>query len=612
MTKNSIQALDNLEKELIRLTKESLPIPTRAAIQAARTELSEFRENLKKNREGDKLTALYRVSQSLGTSLNLEEVLHQVMDAVIQLTGAERGFLSLIDRTSGEINLQAARNFEQESIPDKDIELSRTVVQSVIESGKGIVTTDAQNDPRFAKQDSIIFYSLRSILCAPLQSRGTTIGVIYVDNRAQANLFTSDDLEVLNAFASQAAAAIENAGLYTQTDKALKNRVTELETLTQIDMQLNENLNFQRIIDLTREWAIKGTQGLEAWVTLTEPTSTDQEQGETLKGDHLPSSIENLLSKLTDSDKPQMIQDDPDSPAYLITPIQHAGEHIGKLIVTHPEGFNKQALLFLNRLAARAATAIENARLYLAVQEANSSKSQFVSIVTHELRIPLTSIKGYTDLIQQGIVGPVSDQQKEFLTVIQNNTDRMAALISDLSDISRIERGIIKIDSTLLPLHGYVEETITRLLPKIEEKQQNLIIDIPKTLPLVYADPNRLIQILTNLISNAWKYTPPKGKIVIRADLLENAVLIEIIDNGIGISEDDQAKIFSQFFRSDSPDVREQTGWGLGLNVTKKIVEVMGGHIGMSSTLGTGSTFWFSLPISEVETSTPLDIKLTL
>jgi signal transduction histidine kinase len=106
-----------------------------------------------------------------------------------------------------------------------------------------------------------------------------------------------------------------------------------------------------------------------------------------------------------------------------------------------------------------------------------------------------------------------------------------------------------------------------------------------------------LVQVLTNLVSNAWKYTPEGGEITIRAYPSEESIRVEVIDNGLGISPEDQAKLFTQFFRSESPEVREQVGWGLGLNVTKKLVEFMDGEIGFSSELNQGSTFWFSLPI---------------
>jgi signal transduction histidine kinase len=193
-------------------------------------------------------------------------------------------------------------------------------------------------------------------------------------------------------------------------------------------------------------------------------------------------------------------------------------------------------------------------------------------------------------------VGEVNDQQVEFLNVIRNNVERMATLISDLSDISRIERGKIKLEPEEIKLLPYVEETISGLKHRLDEKSQSISVNVSADSPTIYADPNRLVQVLTNLVSNAWKYTQEGGDIKINASQMNGYMYVEVVDNGIGISEEDQAKLFTQFFRSESPAVREQTGWGLGLNVTKKLVEFMGGEIGMNSALGEGSTFWFTVP----------------
>jgi signal transduction histidine kinase len=146
-----------------------------------------------------------------------------------------------------------------------------------------------------------------------------------------------------------------------------------------------------------------------------------------------------------------------------------------------------------------------------------------------------------------------------------------------------------------------IEETIRSLQPRFDEKNQKLEVKLPKSLPQVYADPDRLGQILTNLVSNANKYTPADGKIRIHTSVVKKTVRVEVIDTGIGISEEDQKSLFSQFFRSEDTAVREQQGWGLGLNVTKRLVELMGGEIGMESTLGKGSTFWFNLPVASDE-----------
>jgi signal transduction histidine kinase len=285
-----------------------------------------------------------------------------------------------------------------------------------------------------------------------------------------------------------------------------------------------------------------------------------------------------------------------EQPANLVAPILHGGKPLGVILLQRPQFFTENDARFLLRLASRSAAAIENARLYEAVQLANQAKSKFVSVVTHELRIPMTSIKGYSDLLRQGAVGPVNDMQLNFLDVIRNNVERMSALVSDLSDISRVETGRLKLENALIPVQKYFDDTLSSLRPRLQEKNQILETEIPADLPLVNADPNRLVQVLTNLISNAWKYTPSGGRIRVVALPQNDFVRIEVSDTGIGISQEDQAKLFSQFFRSDDPNVRSEQGWGLGLSVARRIVELMGGNMGCQSHLGEGSTFWFTLP----------------
>ncbi len=165
-----------------------------------------------------RLEALYRVSRVLGTSLDLDEVLAQAMDAVIDLTGAERGFLVLLESGAQTWKVRMARNIQQEDL--KGMDVSRSLIDEVITSGQGLLTTDAQNDPRFSGRQSVVFYGLVSIMCAPLLARGKAIGAVYVDNRIQRSIFDNNDLEMLSAFAAQAAIAIDNARLYTLTNQA--------------------------------------------------------------------------------------------------------------------------------------------------------------------------------------------------------------------------------------------------------------------------------------------------------------------------------------------------------------------------------------------------------
>jgi signal transduction histidine kinase len=222
----------------------------------------------------------------------------------------------------------------------------------------------------------------------------------------------------------------------------------------------------------------------------------------------------------------------------------------------------------------------------------------FVSHVSHELRVPMTSILGYTDLLRKGIVGSINEQQMAFLTVIRNNVERMAILISDLSDLSKAEGGSLRLEITEVSLKPVIDEVVRNLQPLVTEKSQVLEVDLPGDLPPAYADPKRLSQVLARLLNNASRYTPEKGKILLRVSHRSPSLRFEVLDTGIGISPEDQDHLFSQFFRSEHAYVREQPGWGLSLSVVQVLVAQMGGAVGVSSTLEKGSEFWFTLPVA--------------
>src|SRR5258708_27196571 len=215
--------------------------------------------------EHARLAALYQVSQALGASLDLDETLHIVMDSAIRLTRAERGFLMLFE-PNGALVFRLARDAHGETLAAEQFEVSRTVVLEVARTGTPVVTTDARQHPRFSMHDAVVQYSLPSILALPLKVRGQIIGVLYVDNKARNALFSLSELELLSAFAGQAAAAIENARLYTQTDQALTARVAELQTMQTIDRQLNAALDLNHVLDVTLDWAMQSTQAGLGWI----------------------------------------------------------------------------------------------------------------------------------------------------------------------------------------------------------------------------------------------------------------------------------------------------------------------------------------------------------
>jgi len=532
-----------------------------------------------------RLVALFEVSKLIGSSLDLNEVLSQTMDAIIQLTGAERGFLMLFDEQR-ELVVKAARNFNHETLDKEEFAISRSVIRAVAETGEQVVTTNATEDPRFAHQASVMMHNLRSVQCVPLRARGVIIGVVYVDNRIHTGVFEESDLELLSAFATQAAVAIENARLFTLTDEALAARVSELSLIQEIDRQLNETLDFDKVMDLTLGWAARVTHATNGAIGII-----DLEQGQTrvvAQHGEAPAAALEVLHGAA-----------PSNTGAMTAPIQREGHIIGVIALDRDDGkpFNKEAHEFLARLADHAAISIENAQLYEVVQAANKAKSEFVSVVTHELRIPMTSIKGYADMI--GMMGQLSDQQKGFLDIIRVNVERMSILVSDLSDVSRIESGRLKLE---LEDAVNLREILDRLMPsmqaEIDKREHKVKIEMPDKLPTAIADPTRVMQILVNLISNAYKYTPNGGTIAIRAKKDGDFVRCEIADSGVGMTDDEQAKLFTKFWRSDNLHVREQPGTGLGLTIVKNLVELQGGEMTVQSKKGEGTTFVFTMPVS--------------
>lgn len=228
--------------------------------------------------------------------------------------------------------------------------------------------------------------------------------------------------------------------------------------------------------------------------------------------------------------------------------------------------------------------------------ELDRMKNDFISIASHELRTPLTSIRGYLDLVLMGATGPIGAQQRNFLQIVDENTNRLHELVNDLLDISRIESGQVEIDSTVVSLRGLIDEVTTLFQNQFEAKGLDLIVDVPEDLPKILADPARLSQVFRNLVSNAYKYTHD-GSVVIRAREADGSIQIDIQDSGIGIAKADMDKLFTRFFRAEDPLVREQSGTGLGLNIAKSLVQIHGGKIWVESEIGAGTTFSVAMPV---------------
>jgi len=220
----------------------------------------------------------------------------------------------------------------------------------------------------------------------------------------------------------------------------------------------------------------------------------------------------------------------------------------------------------------------------------------------------LTSMKGFADLLVSGMVGEMNENQKNFLNTIRSNVDRMNTLVSDLNDVTKLQTNNLNVELTSTDFRNVVNETLRPLTRQIEEKDQTLTLQLPERMPNVLADQNRMIQVLTNMVSNAYKYSPEGTEIVIKAEVQAKnldskgrdqgpALHISVKDSGIGMSPEDLAKLFTPYFRSDNPLTREQPGTGLGLTITRGLIQQHKGEVWVESELGKGTTFHFTIPI---------------
>jgi signal transduction histidine kinase len=414
---------------------------------------------------------------------------------------------------------------------------------------------------------------------------------------------------------------MENARLLASSDQELTARVEELQVMGRIVRELNASLDVDRAMRITLEWAMRqsnaeaGLVGMleEERIRLMAQEGYDEVLVDVSDG-HISLDLPTIKAAIETGQPSQVsliAQNEkgilPSAHTQIIIPIRREADVIGLLLLESTND-SQENLAFLNRLSDNAAIAIYNAQLYAEVQRANVAKSDFVSFVAHELKNPMTSIKGYTELLAAGSVGTINEMQTNFLHTIKSNVERMSVLVSDLNDNAKIEAGRLRLDYKAVEVPVVVDEVLRSTKRQIEDKKQTVQLQLSEQMPTVWADPIRVGQVLTNLVSNAHKYTPEGGAVVVGAEAASNqwdpegakqVVHLWVKDNGIGISTEDQAKIFQKFFRSDDSKAREAPGTGLGLNITKSLVEMQGGRIWFESEYRHGTTFHITVPIAE-------------
>jgi signal transduction histidine kinase len=572
----------------------------------------------------NQLATLSEVSVAISSTLDLDTALQRVMDCAVQILNAEAGSLLLMDPRGKELTFEVVLGPTGANLRGLKTEVGKGIVGTVAKTGEPLIINDAAADPRWnVAFDEATNFRTKDILCVPMLSHERVVGVVEVINKQDGTVFTQEECNLLMSFGAQAAIAIENAQVFGRVDKALAERIQELQALQAIDRELQSSLELKNVLDisLTRamdalgvEMGLMGvirTQDEESGLYLLAQRGMPMEMGR-YKRDPWPLT-KGIMGRVVRTGELAWVNDITQEKDYvpnshrtrsvLAVPVIREDRVIGiiNLESTTPDYFTSDDVSFIKLLVGPAAVAIQNAQLYEQVKEANQAKTEFMNIASHELKIPMTSIKGFSKLLQMGAGGPLTEKQNEFLGVISNNVDRMARLVNDLLDVSRIEAGRIRLEIENVQMRDVINDVLESVQTQIQNKRLDLKVNISDNLPELRADYSRMVQIMTNFVSNAYKYTPEGGSIMVNAMPCNNGslqgVTITIKDTGYGISAEDQAKLFTKFFRSSDQNIRDEPGTGLGLSITKSMIEAHGGELTFESELGKGTTFTFTMPL---------------
>jgi signal transduction histidine kinase len=486
-------------------------------------------------------------------------------------------------------------------------------------------------------------HGTRTVLATPMLRKGTPIGVIMI-RRTEVRPFSDRQIALLETFADQAVIAIENVRLFQE----LQDRNGELrESLTQqtatseiLRVIASSPTDLQPVLNSVAENAARVCGANDAVIFLIKDDvlwraavfgslimSIIGEAGPRVDCGNVPGRAVIERRTIHVHDLRAVADEYPGARGLaqgvrteLSTPLLREGEPIGVILIRRTEvrPFTEKQIDLLKTFADQAVIAIENVRLFQEIQNKNRQlevanerlqeldrlKSDFVANVSHELRTPLTAIKGAIDLLLREVAGPLNEKQTHYLARVRSNTHRLAGLINDVLDLSRIEEGKIEFQAGLVSLAGLVREVVETLKPIASEKEIVLQASISDSSLLAWADRDKVMQVLTNLIGNAVKFASTGGCVTVSATL-DGAewVRVSVIDDGPGISQHEKDKIFEKFYQVADVGGAKPTGTGLGLSISKAMVELHGGKIWVESALNRGSAFHFTLPASAPDSS---------
>jgi len=495
------------------------------------------------------LETLVKVGKRVTSRLDLGYVLTQVVEAAVRLAGAEEGTLLLTDPPTGDLYLLASSNNPAAVDGTFRLPVSDSLAGQVVQTGRPLVITGEE------LQRIKTHYYFRNLAYIPLKVQDNVIGVLGVSNRETVGNFDEATLRMLTVLADFSAIAIENARLYTITEQERRK----------LDAVLNHTEDAIIIVD---------TVGA---ILFCNPAACDYFQvnfpacqGQLVRNVFANDDLLDLLEKEAQLGQSRAAEIRLSDGKRVLNGHLTVVEDVGRVVVMQDITHLKE----LDRI-----------------------KSDFVTTVSHDLRSPLTAILGYIELLSRS--GPLNANQSQFVERIVFSVQSITALLTDLLELGKIEAGFDH-DREAVSMRLIVQYAVEGQRHSWETKHQVLDVQMAEDLPMVMGHPQRLRQLVNNLLENAIKYTPEGGSIAISLESESDFLVLRVTDTGIGIPQKDQPYIFDKFYRSDVA-IDQYEGTGLGLSIVKGIVDQHGGRIWVDSRVGQGTTFTVMLPANGAE-----------
>ena len=525
-------------------------------------------DRLSKRTRSAELAALTSIAAQVNCTQDLGEILAGALETALDVIGEESGEIFLVDEETGDLLLHTHQGLSEAFIASESvIGQGECICGQAVQSGRiGMIADMAAHPAR--SREACMREGYRSCIRLPLLARGEVLGLLNIQSKAT-RLFTAEDEELLTAMGHQIGIAIANAQLI---DDAERRRAT-------LDSVMNSLVDGLILVDKRSRIAYMNPR---AEVLLGLPNSA-------LIGQTVEAVDHELESRIAQPDE-------------VLAQLRAASANLQSMptvefIVTVDDARTLQARFFSIEGAGGGSLGLGLLlRDITREKELDQMKSQLLSTVSHELRTPLASIKGFaTTLLRQDVEWD-EGSRREFLAIINEESDRLTELISNLLDMSRIEAGTLRIETEPIDLRPIIEETASEF--QMMTREHSIRTHLPPVLPLVMADPRRARQVLRNLAENAVKYSPDGGSITISAQVRADHLQGSIADQGIGIEPQQLDHIFDRFYQVDSAPTRRVGGSGLGLSICKAIIEAHKGEIWVESQPNLGSTFHFTLPLA--------------